>query len=241
MHISFLPTPLRSANQELSVALALSKIGCAEPGSNQYTTKERLGRYPIRLYALLSDPLQIDVLAEGSVQRNLYISQLSTFKMPLPKLAEQRRIVQLLGALDDKIELNRRMNKSLERMARAIFTDWFVDFGPTRAKAGGRAPYFTPELWDLFPGNLDEEGKPSGWVVCTASDLFEFNPRESVKKGTNAPYLDMAALPTLGAVPDVPMRREYKSGFKIQGRRHTYRTDHTVSRERENSLHVRSR
>ena len=108
------------------------------------------------------------------------------------------------------------MNKSLERMARAIFTDWFVDFGPTRAKAGGRAPYFTPELWDLFPGNLDEEGKPSGWVVCTASDLFEFNPRESVKKGTNAPYLDMAALPTLGAVPDVPMRREYKSGSKFR-------------------------
>ena len=121
-------------------------------------------------YALLSDPLQIDVLAEGSVQRNLYISQLSTFKMPLPKLAEQRRIVQLLGALDDKIELNRRMNKSLERMARAIFTDWFVDFGPTRAKAGGRAPYFTPNSGICFPGTWTKRANPpDGWFVQLAT------------------------------------------------------------------------
>ena len=48
----------------------------------------------------------------------------------------------------EKIELNRRMNATLEAMARAIFKDWFVDFGPTRAKAEGRAPYLAPELWE---------------------------------------------------------------------------------------------
>ncbi len=116
-------------------------------------------------YALLADPAQIDILAEGSVQRNLYVSQLSGFSISLPDLPEQRHIVSLLGALDDKIDLNRRMNETLEAMARAMFKDWFVDFGPTRAKAEGRAPYLAPELWDLFPDALDDEGKPVGWAI----------------------------------------------------------------------------
>ena len=73
--------------------------------------------------------------------------------------------------LDDKIELNRRMNETLEATARAFFKDWFVDFGPTRAKAEGRAPYLAPELWDLFPDALDDEDKPEGWGHWTLADL----------------------------------------------------------------------
>ena len=76
---------------------------------------------------------------------------------------EQTAIASILGALDDKIDLNRRMNETLEAMARAIFKDWFVDFGPTRAKMEGRAPYLAPEIWALFPDRLDDEGKPEGW------------------------------------------------------------------------------
>jgi type I restriction enzyme S subunit len=55
------------------------------------------------------------------------------------------------------------MNETLETMARAIFKDWFVDFGPTRAKMEGRIPYLAPEIWSLFPDQLDDEGKPKGW------------------------------------------------------------------------------
>ena len=138
-------------------------------------------------YALLSDPAQIDVLAEGSVQRNLYVSQLSTFKVPLPELAEQRRIVQLLGSLDDKIELNRRMNETLEAMARAIFKDWFVDFGPTRAKAEGRAPYLAPKLWDLFPDTFDDEDKPAGWGSRKLEDFLELAYGKSLPAKKRAP------------------------------------------------------
>ncbi len=54
------------------------------------------------------------------------------------------------------------MNETLEAMARAIFKDWFVDFGPTRAKMEGRAPYLAPDIWSLFPDRLDEEGKRRG-------------------------------------------------------------------------------
>ena len=77
----------------------------------------------------------------------------------------QIRIASVLAALDDKIDLNRRMNETLEAIARAIFKDWFVDFGPTRAKAEGRAPYLAPEIWDLFPEKLDDDEKPVGWEL----------------------------------------------------------------------------
>ena len=85
------------------------------------------------------------------------------FKIVAPSdVSEQEAIAAVLGALDDRIELNRRMNETLEAMARALFKDWFVDFGPTRAKAEGRPAYLAPEVWDLFPDRLDEEGKPEG-------------------------------------------------------------------------------
>lgn len=81
----------------------------------------------------------------------------------IPPIDEQRAISSILGALDNKIDLNRRTNETLEAMALAIFKDWFVDFGPTRAKMEGRAPYLAPEIWALFPDKLDVEGKPKGW------------------------------------------------------------------------------
>ena len=93
---------------------------------------------------------------------------LENMEVGIAPLPTQRAIAHILGALDDKIELNRRMNQTLEAMARAIFQDWFVDFGPTRAKLEGREPYLPPELWSLFPERLvdSELGEvPEGWGV----------------------------------------------------------------------------
>ena len=101
---------------------------------------------------------------------------LAQLTVPVPPLPEQRRIAHILGALDDKIELNRRMNETLEAMARAIFQDWFVDFGPVRAKLEGREPYLPPELWALFPDRLadSELGEiPEGWEVKALGDVTE--------------------------------------------------------------------
>lgn len=92
--------------------------------------------------------------------------------------------MSVLGALDDKIELNRRMNETLEAMARAIFKDWFVDFGPTRAKMAmrgedpqkenvARAPYLAPDIRSLFPDRLDDDGKPEGWDEAPLTHFFE--------------------------------------------------------------------
>ena len=99
------------------------------------------------------------------VARFQYTDFASQWRVPLPPLEEQAEIANALSMFDDKIELNRRMNETLEATARAVFRDWFVEFGPTRAKAEGRAPYLAPEFWDLFPDALDDGDKPIGWRV----------------------------------------------------------------------------
>jgi len=119
---------------------------------------------------LLTSPTQQAILASYATGTTvLGISQKALRSVPItfPEFGEQKRIGELLGALDDKIELNRRMNETLEAIARAIFKDWLIDFGPTRAKMGGRTPYLADGIWSLFPDRLDEEGKPEGWVNST--------------------------------------------------------------------------
>ena len=94
------------------------------------------------------------------------ISQQHDFRFRLPGIKTQRAIAHILGTLDDKIELNRRMNETLEAMARALFKSWFVDFDPVRAKAEGRDPGLPKPLADLFPARLvdSELGEmPEGW------------------------------------------------------------------------------
>jgi len=120
------------------------------------------GNNPRYAYYLLST-LHLASFNSGSAQPSLNRNFIHPIRITVPKRCEQDEIVALLGALDDKIELNRRMNATLEAMARAIFKDWFVDFGPTRAKAEGRPPYLAPDLWALFPDALDNDDKPVGW------------------------------------------------------------------------------
>ena len=94
-----------------------------------------------------------------------------------PPLSEQRSIAHILGTLDDKIELNRRMNETLEAMARALFKDWFVDFGPVRAKAEGREAYLPEEVWGVFPDSFEDSelGEiPRGWGVKPLSEIATF-------------------------------------------------------------------
>ena len=144
---------------------------------------------------------------------------LENLQVGVPALSEQRAIAQILGTLDDKIELNRRMNQTLEEMARAIFQDWFVDFGPVRAKLEGSEPYLPPDLWSLFPERLvdSELGQtPEGWEVKPLGEVVGLNPREPMKRGTMAPYFDMAALPTSGPSPSEPVLREFTSGSRFR-------------------------
>jgi type I restriction enzyme, S subunit len=92
----------------------------------------------------------------------------------LPDIATQRSIGKLLGALDQKIEINTLLNSNLGKMAHSIFKDWFIDFGPTRAKMAGQAPYLAPEIWALFPDRFDGSGLPDAWRASTLDQIADF-------------------------------------------------------------------
>lgn len=124
-------------------------------------------------------------------------SYLKTIELSLPPLSEQRAIAHILGTLDDKIELNRRRNQTLEAMARALFKDWFVDFGPVRARMEAREPYLPAHLWQLFPDRLDAEGKPEGWYIGTLGGVAE-HPRRTIQPDEidpDTPYIALEHMP----------------------------------------------
>lgn len=128
-------------------------------------------------YFMVSPEMQAHMLglaASGATRNALTKGMIEKFEIPAVPLPEQRAIAATLGALDDKIELNRKMNATLEAMGRALFRDWFVDFGPTRAKMEGRVPYLSPDLWSLFPARLDDEGKPEGWEEKPLDEIADF-------------------------------------------------------------------
>ena len=152
----------------------------------------------------------------GRLQTDL----LEKLAIPLPPLTEQRAIASVFGSLDDKIELNRRMNVTLEAMARALFQSWFVDFDPVRAKVDGRQPAgMDSATAALFPAAFQESPVgpiPKGWSAQRLPDAVEVNPRRTLKAGVVAPYLDMKNLPTQGHSAEEVIDREFSSGTKFQ-------------------------
>ena len=124
--------------------------------------------------------IQAEAQASGSVISHFGPSHLRRMEIPLPPLLEQQNIARVHSALDDKIDLNYRMNETLEAMARATFKDWFVDFGPTRAKMEGRAPYLSPEIWALFPDRLNDKGAPLSWEEVKLESLLELSYGKSL-------------------------------------------------------------
>ena len=174
------------------------------------------------LYLLLTREMKHEMTsrAEGSIVPHLNMSDIRDLEIPvLPPLDEQRRVAHILGTLDDKIELNRQMNETLEAIAQTIFKSWFVDFDPVRAKMEGRMPAgMDAATATLFPSAFQDSplGKiPEGWEVVSLPEAIEVNPRRVLKKGTTAPYLHMQNLPTQGHRPDNWTRREFNSGTKF--------------------------
>ena len=136
--------------------------------------------------------------ATGSTFPNVSRTQLAQLKVRVPPPDVQRRIARILGTLDDKIELNRRMNRTLEAIARGIFKSWFVDFDPVHAKAEGREPVgVDPETAALFPDSFQDSplGKiPKGWEVGTLAGFSSLNPEAWSKETRPAVinYVDLS-------------------------------------------------
>ena len=130
------------------------------------------------LYAFLGTPFQETLRARtvhGSTVDRIPLIEMPGFPIRVPRnIAEQRAIAHILGTLDDKIELNRRMNATLEAMAWALFKSWFVDFDPVRAERYGRDLGLAQEVLALFPESFDNEGMPQGWSAKPLDEVAEF-------------------------------------------------------------------
>jgi len=190
-----------------------------------YLTRPESADYRYLYYVLSQDVYvrQMFGIADGSAQANISGSQIERLEIPLPPLKEQQAIACILGALDDKIELNRRMNRTLEEMARAIFKSWFIDFDPVRwnaarkrnqpspglrppsptgRRAGGEGAQHSlkPDLAALFPDTFEDSelGEiPRGWEVGTLGDVAE-HPRRGVQPdqmNPATPYIALEHMP----------------------------------------------
>jgi len=139
--------------------------------------RKEIGAYWVKL-ALQAPGVReiINSRLNTTVQATLNLGDVTQLPIVLPPIGERRAIAHILGTLDDKIELNRRMNETLEAMARALFKSWFVDFDPVRAKAEGRDPGLPQPLADLFPDSFEDSelGEiPRGWEVAVLGELID--------------------------------------------------------------------
>lgn len=141
------------------------------------------------LYALQSRQVQNQIKSHegtGSTVSNLRIPVLKELSIPSPSIETQKAIAHILGTLDDKIELNRKTNETLEAMAKALFKSWFVDFDPVRAKAEGRPTGLPAEISDLFPDSFEDSelGEiPSGWEVQELGEISTISGGKQLEAG----------------------------------------------------------
>jgi type I restriction enzyme S subunit len=176
------------------------------------------------LYSFLGPAFQ-DVLRKhtvhGSTVNRIPLIEFPKFPLRLPDRDTQDAIAGLLGALDDKIEQNRRTAAKLEALARATFRAWFVDFAPVHAKAAGATfyPGLPPAAFAALPTTFTDSPLgpiPEGWEAKPLDEACTINPPLPLKKGHAAPYLDMKNMPTQGHRPNEVTDRPFSSGMRFQ-------------------------
>ena len=169
-------------------AVHYSPVPCWPIDTTFFFTGRDLDLIRFTYYALKT--LRLEGMNSDSAVPGLNRTAAHARALPVPKESEQRAIAHILGTLDDKIALNRRMNQTLEEMARALFKSWFVDFDPVRAKMEGRwrrgqsLPGMPADLYDLFPDHLvdSELGEiPEGWEVVSLPEFMDFKEGPGIR------------------------------------------------------------
>jgi len=194
-------------------------------------------------YYLMSPKGQHELLsrASGTTVQGIKRTEFAKIPIVLPPLIEQKAIAYILSSLDDKIELNRRMNETLEAMAKAMFKSWFVNFDPVIDNALAARNEIPDELKEkadvlkdlddarkslpkeiqaLFPSEFEYSEElgwiPKGWKSRSVEDIMEVNPTVKLPKNTVAPFVDMKALPTTGYSVGGIIKKPYAGGAKFQ-------------------------
>lgn len=160
-----------------------------------YSLRPKRTDIDLKFFYYLIKHIGLNHLKDGTSNPTLSRDAFGRQAFPFPPESEQRAIAATLGALDDKIELNRQMNATLEETVRALFRDWFVDFGPTRAKMAGAQPYLAPEIWDLFPDRLDVDGRPEGWNSFRLQDIATHHKKSVSPAGHPEEIFEHYSLP----------------------------------------------
>ena len=150
----------------------------------------------------------------GSIVSHVNLKDIKAFTLTLPTIEQQKIIAQVLCALDDKIELNRRLNDNLEAMAQALYDYWFVQFD--FPDENGR-PYKTSGGKMVWNEVLKRE-IPAGWSCGQLGDIIQANPTEHLNKGAVAPYIAMEALSTTRFLTDEPEKKPYAGGMKFRNK-----------------------
>ena len=210
-------------------AVHFSPKGCWPIDTTFFVVDEDAGILRFKYYLLKS--IDLERMNADSAVPGLNRDAAHARKIRVPPVAEQRAIAHILGTLDDKIELNRRMSETLEAMARAIFKAWFVDFEPVRAKMEGRwqrgqsLPGLPAHLYDLFPDRLvdSELGEiPEGWEVGPLGGVAE-NPRRVVHPDCIAPDTPYIALFDWDAAEGIESDKfEFRKGEILFGKLRPY-------------------
>lgn len=192
-------------------AVAFAKIGIALTSNrrrqitrpllldnNMMSAEPNVGKVDPKFSYYLLLTLDFNLVSSGSALPYLTVGSLKDIPIELPTLTEQREIAATLGALDDKIELNRKTAAVLEEMARALYRSWFVDFDPVRARTEGRAPaHMDAATAALFPDSFGEDGLPLGWGW---SDFSSFYTVLETGKRPKGGIRDIAeGVPSIGA------------------------------------------
>jgi type I restriction enzyme S subunit len=168
-------------------------------------------------YALKASLSKISSVSYGTVFDTITMKSFDSIEIPVPSIEEQKRIAHILGTLDDKIELNQRMNETLEAIARAILKSWFVDFDPVKAKMAGE-PYPLPDtVMALFPDALVESELgmiPKGWEVEKLSKFIEIFDSERVPLSKRERAKRKGKYPYYGATKII----DYVDDFIFEGR-----------------------
>ena len=169
-----------------------------------FRSKDRFKLDPRFLYYLVSNKEFVDFTdrtSKGAKMPRGDKDAIVKYPLHLPSVDEQKSIASVLGALDEKIENNRRMNETLEEMARAIFKSWFVDFDPVHAKAAGNAPAHTDaETAALFPSSFGDDGLPNGWCeealynIATFINGAAFRAKQFCDESDGLPVVKIAEL-----------------------------------------------
>jgi type I restriction enzyme S subunit len=187
---------------------------------------ENVLRREFLYYYLISDSGQQSLrsILSGSAQPKFNKTDFRNLSVPIPPLPEQEAIAHILGTLDDKIELNRRINETLEAMARALFKSWFVDFDPVRAKAEGHDPGLPQPIAHLFPDGFEnrESGEiPKGWSVGPLQSLAVY-----ISRGIGPSYIETGGICVLnqkcirnGRIDFSKARRHDPTKKAIEGRK----------------------